>query len=135
MLLILLIEYQAPTINWVKVMENLDHEGFNIPDEASFSLLMSIYRKACQVCSFMKYSIFEKIAPSEIFLKDGNDSLQDPFPLHAVCGSVWRNAEGQLSFLRHAVSTRPDVFTFAHSSRHLVTLAAVYKFPLFWLVA
>ncbi|XP_020592534.1 CCR4-NOT transcription complex subunit 1 isoform X2 [Phalaenopsis equestris] len=81
----------APTINWVNVMENLDHEGFNIPDEASFSLLMSVYKKSCQ----------------------------DPFPLHAVCGSIWRNAEGQLSLLRHAVSARPDVFTFAHSSRHL----------------
>ncbi|XP_020701272.1 CCR4-NOT transcription complex subunit 1 isoform X2 [Dendrobium catenatum] len=86
------IRQLAPTINWVNVMENLDHEGFNIPDEASFSLLMSIYRKACQ----------------------------DPFPLHAVCGYVWRNAEGQLSLLRHAVSARPDVFTFAHSSRHLI---------------
>lgn len=73
MLLILLIEFQAPTINWVSVMENLDHEGFNIPDEASFSLLMSIYRKACQVCSFMKYYTFEKIASFEIFLKDENE--------------------------------------------------------------
>lgn len=86
------IRQLAPTINWVNVMENLDHEGFNIPDETSFCLLMSIYRKACQ----------------------------DPFPLHAVCGSVWLNAEGQLSLLRHAVSARPDVFTFAHSSRHLI---------------
>lgn len=71
MLLILLITYQAPTINWVSVMENLDHEGFNVPDEASFSLLMSIYRKACQVCSFIKYSTFEKTVTSEILLKDG----------------------------------------------------------------
>ncbi|KAK8969351.1 hypothetical protein KSP40_PGU002018 [Platanthera guangdongensis] len=86
------IRQLAPTINWVKVMENLDHEGFNIPDETSLSLLMSIYRKASQ----------------------------DPFPLHAVCGSIWRNAEGQLSLLRHAVSAPPDVFTFAHSSRHMI---------------
>lgn len=46
--------------------------------------------------------------------------MQDPFPLHAVCGSVWKNAEGQLSFLKHAVSVPPEVFTFAHSMRQLV---------------
>ncbi|KAG0490342.1 hypothetical protein HPP92_007205 [Vanilla planifolia] len=84
----------APTINWTNVMLNLDHEGFNIPDVKSFSQLMSVYRKACQ----------------------------DPFPLLTVCGSVWRNTEGQLSFLRHAVSAHPDVFTFAHSSRQLSDL-------------
>lgn len=33
----------------MKVFENLDHEGFYIPNEASFALLMSIYRYACQV--------------------------------------------------------------------------------------
>lgn len=88
------IKQLAPRTNWTRVMENLDHEGFNVPDEAAFSLLMSIYNKACP----------------------------DPFPLHAICGSVWKNAEGQLSFLRHAVFAPPDVFTFAHSSRQL-TLA------------
>lgn len=46
--------------------------------------------------------------------------LQDPFPLHAICGSVWKNSEGQLSFLKHAVSAPPEVFTFAHSLRQLV---------------
>ncbi|ONK77649.1 uncharacterized protein A4U43_C02F9010 [Asparagus officinalis] len=39
---------QAPKTYWTCVMENLDHEGFNIPDETSFSLLMSIYNKACE---------------------------------------------------------------------------------------
>jgi hypothetical protein len=40
---------QAPATNWTSVIENLDHEGFNIPDEASFCLLMSIYSRACKV--------------------------------------------------------------------------------------
>ena len=40
---------QAPNTNWTLVMENLDHEGFYIPNEQSFSLFMSIYRHACQV--------------------------------------------------------------------------------------
>ncbi|KAL5217094.1 hypothetical protein ABZP36_017778 [Zizania latifolia] len=81
----------APSTNWTHVMENLDHEGFNIPDEAAFCLLMSIYARACK----------------------------EPFPLHAVCGSLWTNTEGQISFLKHAVSVPTDTFTFAHCSRQL----------------
>lgn len=47
-------------------------------------------------------------------------TMQDPFPLAAVCGNVWRNTEGQLSFLKYAVSVPPEVFTFAHCKRQLV---------------
>ncbi|PIN21929.1 hypothetical protein CDL12_05383 [Handroanthus impetiginosus] len=85
------IKQLAPGINWTNVMEKLDHEGFYIPNEAAFSFFMSVYRHACQ----------------------------DPFPLHAICGFVWNNIEGQLSFLKHAVSTPPEIFTFAHSERQL----------------
>ncbi|CAI9769351.1 unnamed protein product [Fraxinus pennsylvanica] len=85
------IKQLEPGTNWINVMESLDHEGFYIPNEASFSFFMSFYRHACQ----------------------------DPFPLHAVCGSVWKNAEGQLSFLKYAVAVPPEVFTFAHSERQL----------------
>jgi CCR4-NOT transcription complex subunit 1 len=82
---------QAPGTNWAHVMENLDHEGFNIPDEAAFHLLMSIYSRACK----------------------------DPFPLHAICGSLWKNTEGQLSFLKHAVVSPNDTFTFAHCTKKM----------------
>ncbi|KAK6926413.1 CCR4-NOT transcription complex subunit 1, HEAT repeat, partial [Dillenia turbinata] len=85
------IKQLAPGINWVYVMENLDHEGFFIPNEDAFTFFMSIYAHACQ----------------------------DPFPLHAICGSVWKNVDGQLSFLRYAVSAPPEVFTFAHSVRQM----------------
>jgi hypothetical protein len=34
-------------------MENLDHEGFSVPDEAAFYLLMSIYSRACKVYIFV----------------------------------------------------------------------------------
>ncbi|XP_022867508.1 CCR4-NOT transcription complex subunit 1-like isoform X1 [Olea europaea var. sylvestris] len=85
------IKQLAPGINWINVMGCLDHEGFYIPNEASFSLFMSFYRHGCQ----------------------------DPFPLHAVCGSVWNNVEGQLSFLKYAVAVPPEVFTFSHSERQL----------------
>ncbi|XP_047937913.1 CCR4-NOT transcription complex subunit 1 isoform X1 [Salvia hispanica] len=85
------IKQLALGTNWINVMENLDHEGFYIPNEAAFSFFMSVYKHACQ----------------------------EPFPLHAICGSVWKNVEGQLSFLKYAVSAPPEVFTFAHSERQL----------------
>ncbi|XP_011090133.1 CCR4-NOT transcription complex subunit 1 isoform X2 [Sesamum indicum] len=85
------IKQLSPGINWINVMEKLDHEGFYIPNEAAFSFFMFVYKHACQ----------------------------DAFPLHAICGSVWNNIEGQLSFLKHAVSVSPEVFTFAHSERQL----------------
>lgn len=37
-----LINEIAPGTNWTHVIENLDHEGFIIPDKAAFRLLMSI---------------------------------------------------------------------------------------------
>ncbi|KAL3516917.1 hypothetical protein ACH5RR_023819, partial [Cinchona calisaya] len=102
--LIYSIKELAPEINWTAVIENLDHEGFSVPSEAAFSFFMSVFSHACQ----------------------------DPFPLHAVCGSVWMNTEGQLSFLKYAVAVPPEVFTFAHSGRQLAYLDAVngHNFPL-----
>jgi len=58
--------------------------------------------------------------------------VQDPFPLEAVCGKVWRHGEGQLSFLKHAVTAPPEIFTFVHSSRKQVrTLLFVPLLPEF----
>ncbi|KAE9600761.1 putative CCR4-Not complex component, Not1, CCR4-NOT transcription complex subunit 1, HEAT [Lupinus albus] len=91
------IKQLAPQTNWVQVFENLDHEGFLLPNEEAFSFLMSVYKHACK----------------------------EPFPLHAICGSVWKNTEGQLSFLKFAVSAPPEVFTFAHSARQLAFIDAV----------
>ncbi|KZV18909.1 hypothetical protein F511_17815 [Dorcoceras hygrometricum] len=85
------IRQLAPEVNWVNVMEKLDHENFYIPNETAFSFFMSVYKYACQ----------------------------DPFPLHAICGSIWKNVEGQLSFLKYAISMPPEVFTFAHSERKM----------------
>ncbi|KAK8565927.1 hypothetical protein V6N12_059472 [Hibiscus sabdariffa] len=102
--LIKTIKQLAPDINWIQVIENLDHEGFYIPSESAFTFFMSVYQHACQ----------------------------DPFPLHAICGSVWKNIDGQLSFLKCAVSAKPDIFTFIHSSRKLAYTDAVHgnKLPL-----
>jgi CCR4-NOT transcription complex subunit 1 len=79
-------------------MENLDHEDFIIPDESAFNLLMAIYARSCK----------------------------EPFPLHAVCGSLWKNTDGQISFLKHAVSATADKFTFSHCSKRLVLLLTTF---------
>ncbi|XP_010258903.1 PREDICTED: CCR4-NOT transcription complex subunit 1 isoform X3 [Nelumbo nucifera] len=91
------IKQLAPGTNWISVMENLDHEGFYFPNEDAFRFFMSVYANACQ----------------------------DPFPLHAICGSVWKNAEGQLSFLKYAVSSPPEIFSFAHSTRQMTYVDAI----------
>ncbi|KAL0012818.1 hypothetical protein SO802_007926 [Lithocarpus litseifolius] len=38
----------APATNWIRVIENMDHEGFYIPNHEAFSFFMSVYRRACQ---------------------------------------------------------------------------------------
>ncbi|KAG5626589.1 hypothetical protein H5410_011807, partial [Solanum commersonii] len=87
----------APELNWATIMENLDHEGFYIPNEAAFYFLMSVYKHASQ----------------------------GHFPVRAICGSIWKNAEGQISLLKYAVSAPPEVFTFAHSGRQLAYVDVV----------
>ncbi|XP_024032955.1 CCR4-NOT transcription complex subunit 1 [Morus notabilis] len=92
------IQQLAPNTNWVKVIENLDHEGFYIPNQEAFSFFMSVYKRVCQ----------------------------EPFPLHAICGSVWKNTEGQLSFLKYAVTSPPEVFSFTHSVRQLAYIDSLH---------
>ncbi|CAH2039394.1 unnamed protein product [Thlaspi arvense] len=91
-ILIETIKQLAPGTSWRKVIENLDHDGFDIPNMESFSFFMRLYKTACK----------------------------EPFPLDVVCGSVWINMKGQLSFLKHAIAAPPEVFTFMHSPRKLV---------------
>lgn len=92
------IQQLAPSTNWVHVIENLDHEGFYIPNQEAFSFFMSVYKRVCQ----------------------------EPFPLHAICGSVWKNTEGQLSFLKYAVTAPSEVFSFAHSVRQLEYIDSIH---------
>ncbi|XP_024528197.1 CCR4-NOT transcription complex subunit 1 isoform X1 [Selaginella moellendorffii] len=84
----------APALDWRLVIENLDHEGFFVPDQQALSVLMSFFTR----------------------------NSQDTFPIQAVCGRIWKNTEGQLSFLRHAAVAPPEIFTFASSHRKQVML-------------
>uniref|UniRef100_A0A7I4E1I6 CCR4-Not complex component Not1 C-terminal domain-containing protein n=1 Tax=Physcomitrium patens TaxID=3218 RepID=A0A7I4E1I6_PHYPA len=81
-----------PSLNWSLIVSRLDYEGFYLPDENAFILFMTMYKLGCE----------------------------DPFPIDAICGHVWRNDEGQLSFLRHAILSAPEVFSFVHSTRKLM---------------
>ncbi|KAG1360952.1 hypothetical protein COCNU_09G004150 [Cocos nucifera] len=59
----------APKTNWTHVMENLEHEGFNVPDEKSFCLLVSVYTKACETAyNLHQYEVSFTIFP--VILKD-----------------------------------------------------------------
>ncbi|KAF5731634.1 Ccr4-not transcription complex putative isoform 1 [Tripterygium wilfordii] len=100
--LVTTINQLAPDTNWIQVIEKLDHEGFYMPNEEAFAFFMSVYKHACQ----------------------------DPFPLHAICGSLWKNTDGQLSFLKYAVKAPPEIFTFVHSSRQLVYMDALHSHEL-----
>ncbi|MCO5612109.1 hypothetical protein L7F22_066371 [Adiantum nelumboides] len=74
----------APGTDWGLVVDNFDHEGFLLPDQKAFNLLMEIYGMACK----------------------------DPFPIEKICSGLWKNTEGQVSFLRFAILASPDILQF-----------------------
>ena len=91
-------EKHGSRINWQQIPFLLDHPGFSLPDATAFELLMESLRLA----------------------------RVQRFPLEALLGRVWRNAEGQLSMLRHATAAPQQVFSFAHAKDalpHLDSLA------------
>lgn len=53
MILLLLLSanaLQAPGTIWPTVIENLDHEGFDIPNMEAFLFFMMVVRNICKVC-------------------------------------------------------------------------------------
>lgn len=80
---------RAAHLSISSAMMKLDQPEFNIPDQTSFTLLMQMYKRL----------------------------TSDPFPIEAVCGDLWGNTAGQMSFLSHAVFVPPEVFTFKHTPR------------------
>ncbi len=88
-------------IAWQQIPYHLDHPGFNLPDASAFELLME-YLGMVHV---------------------------PRFPLDALVGRVWRNAEGQLSMLRQATTASQHVFSFAQAAvtlPHLDSLTGRY---------
>jgi len=93
------IRQVAPDLDWVMAMRTLDQPSFLLPDQHSFLFLLEIFHKA---------------AP------------QESFPIEAICGGIWRNEQGQLSFLRQAVVAPPEVFTWAHSPHRQLPLEGLH---------
>lgn len=73
-----------PGLDWMRVAEHLDHEGFAVADARGFGALCSGYS-----------------------LGAGKQ-----LPVSAVVGRCWRNAAGQLSLLLQATQASPDVYSF-----------------------
>lgn len=92
------IKELAPAVSWVEAMKCLDHEGFLLPDPKSFIVLINMFSLA----------------------------TQDPFPIEAICSGVWANAQGQLSFIQHAVSAPPEMFSWASSARKLAPVEGLH---------
>lgn len=88
----------VPQINWVEAMRRLDQPDFMLPDQQSFLFLLQLFHKA----------------------------TQEPFPIEAICGDVWKNEQGQLSFLRHAVSAPPEVFSWTNSKHKQAPLDGLH---------
>lgn len=92
------IKAAAPGLNWGRVAEALDHPGFNVPDQQGFVLLVSAYKHAAG----------------------------EQLPVKVMVGHVWTNHGGQLSFLRHAVSAPPEVYSFQSSERKIAPVEGLH---------
>ena len=70
-------------VNWTTIIANLDHPEFQLYDSRGFGLIVSMYKRA----------------------------TKNAFPVEALFG-LWTNTCAQLSVLKLAVSSSPEVFTF-----------------------
>ena len=96
-LVVSVLKKQHADLNWFGVANAFDYDDFYIPDFQAFNTLISCFKKA----------------------------VQEHFPLETVIGRIWRNTEGQLSFLRYAVQSPPEVFTFEHSRKKINRLEGI----------
>lgn len=87
-----------PALDWQHVASYLDMPEFSLPDASAFAALMAAWREA----------------------------TPEPFPLRALIGGLWSNAEGQLSFIRQAAAAPPGVFDWAHAERQQPPLEGLH---------
>lgn len=78
-----------PNLRWPSIADKLDRPSFSLPTQLAFQTLIKGYKSASK----------------------------EAFPLQAVVGRMWQNQQGQLEFLKHAVQSPPEVFTFEHAIR------------------
>eukprot|EP00210_Caulerpa_lentillifera_P003605 g3440.t1 len=91
------IKSMFPDLSWFGVVLALDYDEFYVPEFQAFELLMGCFKRG----------------------------IPGPFPLETVIGRPWRNTEGQLSFLRYAIQSPPEIFTFEHSRKKMTRLDGI----------
>ncbi|KAJ1569392.1 hypothetical protein HK405_005645 [Cladochytrium tenue] len=82
-----------PQIDWYSVIRSLDQKDFLVVDGHGIRLLLTA----------------SKVALHDVY----------KFPIEAFFG-LWSNPRGQLSFLRFAIHTSPDVFALAGAARRVI---------------
>ena len=78
-----------PNLRWQSIPDHYDGTTFSLPNQSAFQELIKAYKHGSK----------------------------EAFPLQAVVGRVWQNQQGQLDFLKHAILSSPEVFTFEHAIR------------------
>lgn len=81
-----------PHLRWEEVAASLDYEGFVVPDESANMLLLGAWQRAASAA----------------------------FPIDVLCGRLWSNTLGQLSFLKCAVGVPPHLVRWDQAARKLV---------------
>ena len=76
-------------LNWPSVPDYFDRPSFTLPSQSSFQTLITAFKSASK----------------------------EAFPLQAIVGRMWQNQQGQLQFLKYAIQSAPEVFTFEHAIR------------------
>ena len=82
-----------PHLRWEEIAAALDHEVFLVPDDSANKLLLSTWQRGAGGA---------------------------PFPLEVLCGRLWSNTLGQLSFLKYAVGVPPHLVRWDQALRKLV---------------
>jgi len=78
-----------PSLRWQSIPDHYDRPTFSLPSHSAFQTLIKAYKQGSK----------------------------EAFPLQAVVGRVWQNQQGQIEFLKHAIESPPEVFTFEHAIR------------------
>ncbi|KAM0010325.1 putative MIF4G-like domain superfamily, CCR4-NOT transcription complex subunit 1, HEAT [Helianthus debilis subsp. tardiflorus] len=99
------------------IRDKSDTVEADVQDVLSFLEQSDVFSKLVDSFKVMILQVWLN-ANSRLILADKVDDTVAPFPL-AVVLNVWENEESQLLFLKHAVSSPPEVFTFAHCKKQL----------------
>ena len=78
-----------PSLRWQSIPDHYDRPTFSLPSHSAFQTVIKAYKQGSK----------------------------EAFPLQAVVGRVWQNQQGQIEFLKHAIESPPEVFTFEHAIR------------------